>query len=74
MSRNFPKVKEIQISVVTKLDIKKKNYASILRRNKAYKKKDKDKNKKTKTGKQNSNGKLSNKLKLWPKGNANPLA
>ena len=52
MSRNFPKVKEIQISVVTKLDIKKKNYASILRANKAYKKrqrqKQKNKNRKTK--------------------------
>lgn len=48
MSRNFPKVKEIQISVVTKLDIKKKNYASILRANKAYKKKTKTKTKKQK--------------------------
>lgn len=48
MSRNFPKFKEIQISVVTKLDIKKKNYASILRANKAYKKKTKTKTKKQK--------------------------
>ena len=48
MSRNFPKVKEIQISVVTKLDTKKKNYASILRANKAYKKKTKTKTKKQK--------------------------
>ena len=50
MLRNFPKDKEIQISVVTKLDIKKKqkqkkNYASILRGNKAYKKRQKQKNK-----------------------------
>ena len=51
MLRNFPKDKEIQISVVTKLDIKKKqkqkkNYASILRGNKAYKKKTKAKKQK----------------------------